>query len=91
MKSLLHAAALNLPWHQALLAAGSAHAAYGEDVVVQWIEELSGEAASEQARRLGWALGEFGGQGAVSRLHERPLARMALQGARLGALMASPR
>lgn len=89
VESLLRTAALTLPWNQALLAAGGARAAYGEETVVRWIEELPEGTAPERARLLGWALGEFGGETAVNRLRKLPAQGMALLGARLGALAAS--
>ncbi|WP_145198936.1 HEAT repeat domain-containing protein [Planctomycetes bacterium Poly30] len=101
VEPLLRNAAFRLPWSQALLAAGAARACYGDELLVRWIENAPATTPIESCRRIGLALGEFGGPEAVALLKKhgaaagagelpasrsRAVFRSALQGAELGVL-----
>ncbi|MEL6907246.1 MAG: HEAT repeat domain-containing protein, partial [Planctomycetota bacterium] len=88
---LLESAVWRLPWNESVLAAGLVHRIWGEDVLIDWVEEPPANATVEDLRRVGWAIGEYGGLRGVDKLKaalgttsgaERP----AVQGAVLGAL-----
>lgn len=92
---LLRNAAFSLPWNQSLLAAGAARDLRGNEQLLRWIEIAPATASLESIRRIGHALGEFGGPEAVALLRRRgsaegkgalaaPRATAALQGAQLG-------
>lgn len=98
---LLRSAAFRLPWNQGLLAAGAARVAYGDDALTRWIRIAPEDTPPETIRRLGYALGVFGGEDSLKRLRESfgngesasavtaARATAALQGAALGALSAT--
>ncbi len=96
VEPLLRTAALDLPWNQALIAAGCASAVYGDGVLVRWACEAPKATPAEWIRRLGWAHGAFHGgaaglsQEARETLAAAPAGRLELfeQGARIGAMAA---
>ncbi len=88
---LLRAAVWRLPWNQSVLAAGVVAESYGIRTLIQWVTAPPPGATDEDVRRVGYAIGEFGGMDAVRRL-QRELGTTngaelpALQLAVLGAL-----
>lgn len=93
---LLRAAVWRLPWNQSVLAAGVVAESYGIRTLIQWVTAPPPGATDEDVRRVGYAIGEFGGMDAVRRL-QRELGTTngaelpALQLAVLGALAARTR
>ncbi len=93
---LLQAAVWTLPWNQSVLAAGCVRATYGEATLMDWVVDPPALADKEDIRRLGWAIGEWGGLPAVQRLQKRlgttsGAELPALQGAIFGAYAARTR
>lgn len=98
VEALLQRAAFTLPWNQGILAAGCAIEAYGDEALYNWMQSAPEGTEPEVIRRLGWAIGTFGGAETVEALRERashpelglpPERRsVALQGAALALLAA---
>lgn len=93
---LLAAAVWKLPFHQSVLAAGCVRATYGEATLLDWVVKPPAGVETEDIRRLGWAIGEWGGVPAVQALQRRLGTTSgaeipALQGAILGAYSARTR
>lgn len=79
------------PWNRSLLAAAIVEDNWGLRLLEQWAAKPPASAASADVRRLGFAIGEWGGMEAVHKLSQRlggGADRTALQGAVLGALAA---
>jgi hypothetical protein len=95
-RELLEAAVWRLPFDESVLAAGVVHRVYGLETLLTWINDPPVSATPADVRRLGFAVGAFGGLTAVERL-KRELGtrggteRPAVQGAVLGALCAKTR
>lgn len=95
-RELLEAAVWTLPFDESVLAAGVVHRVYGLEALLTWITDPPVSATPADVRRLGFAIGAFGGLAAVDRL-KRELGtrggteRPAVQGAVLGALCARTR
>ncbi len=93
---LLQAAVWTLPYNQSVLAAGCVRATYGEATLLDWVVDPPPSAEKEDIRRLGWAIGEWGGVPAVQALQRRlgttsGAELPALQGAIFGAYAARTR
>jgi hypothetical protein len=93
---LLHAAVWTLDWNVATLAAGLVFETRGAQTLRQWIVRPPAEARDEDIRRVGFALGSWGGPREVDTLRaELGTASgaevAALQGALLGAFSAMTR
>ncbi|MFT7077486.1 MAG: hypothetical protein ACJA0P_003512 [Planctomycetota bacterium] len=93
---LLQAAVWTLPWNQSVLAAGCVRETYGEATLLDWVVDPPASASESDVRRLGWAIGEWGGLPAVQDLQHRlgttsGAELPALQGAILGAYAARTR
>ena len=93
---LLQAAVWTLPYNQSVLAAGCVRATYGEATLIDWVVDPPASAEEEDIRRLGWAIGEWGGVPAVQALQRRLGTTSgaeipALQGAIFGAYAARTR
>ena len=93
---LLQAAVWNLPYNLSVLAAGCVRATYGEATLMDWVVDPPASAEEEDIRRLGWAIGEWGGVPAVRTLQRRlgttsGAELPALQGAIFGAYAARTR
>jgi HEAT repeat protein len=93
---LLQAAVWTLPYNQSVLAAGCVRATYGEATLLDWVVDPPASADEEDIRRLGWAIGEWGGVPAVQALQRRlgttsGAELPALQGAIFGAYAARTR
>ena len=95
-RELLEAAVWTLPFDESVLAAGVVHRVYGLETLLTWISDPPVSATPADVRRLGFAIGAFGGLSAVERL-KRELGtrggteRPAVQGAVFGALCARTR
>lgn len=93
---LFQAAVWTLPYNQSVLAAGCVRATYGEATLLDWVVDPPASADEEDIRRLGWAIGEWGGIPAVQALQRRlgttsGAELPALQGAIFGAYAARTR
>jgi len=85
--AVLRAALWSGSWNRSVLAGGVFLRAAGMEALVDEIESPPREADERDLRRVGFALGEWGGLGAVEALSRgRPEPDPALQGAVLGAL-----
>jgi HEAT repeat protein len=91
VEPILKAAVWDGPWHRSVLAAALVVEYRGVDLLMQWASKPPASARSADLRRVGFAIGEWGGLEAIDALRrhlgsaagaERP----ALQGALLGAL-----
>lgn len=91
VEPILQAAVWDGPWHRSVLAAALVVEYRGVDLLMQWAAKPPASARSTDLRRVGFAIGEWGGLEAIDVLRgllgsaagaERP----ALQGALLGAL-----
>jgi hypothetical protein len=91
---LLRAAMWSAPWDLSCLAGGVLQRVSGAQDLLDEIDRPPPEATSGDLRRVGYAIGEWGGLEAVSRLARRlpsGSGNPALQGALLGALAARTR
>ncbi len=93
VEPILQAAVWSEPWNRSVLAAAVARESSGLRILLHWIIKPPPEATSEDIRRLGFAIGEWGGLEAVDELRSilggvAGADRPALQGALLGALSA---
>ena len=91
VEPLLQRAVWELPWNLSVLAAGVVRATYGQRTLISWAANPPVEATEQDVRRLGYAIGEWGGLPAVEALRKRLNSTAgadlpALQGAILGAL-----
>lgn len=91
VEPLLQRAVWELPWNLSVLAAGVVSATYGQRTLISWAANPPVEATEQDVRRLGYAIGEWGGLPAVEALRKRLNSTAgadlpALQGAILGAL-----
>ena len=91
VEPLLQRAVWELPWYLSVLAAGVVRATYGQRTLISWAANPPVEATDQDVRRLGYAIGEWGGLPAVEALRKRLNSTAgadlpALQGAILGAL-----
>ncbi len=96
VEPLLQKAVWELPWNVSVLAAGVVRATYGERTLISWAANPPVETTEQDVRRLGYAIGEWGGMPAVEALRRRLNSAAgadlpALQGAILGALAARTR
>jgi len=96
VEPLLQRAVWELPWNVSVLAAGVVRATYGQRTLISWAANPPVEATEQDVRRLGYAIGEWGGLPAVEALRKRLNSTAgadlpALQGAILGALAARTR
>jgi HEAT repeat protein len=91
IEPILRAAIWKGPWHRSALAAAVVAEYRGLDLLMHWVAMPPATARSVDLRRVGFAIGEWGGLEAIDKLRrllgsaagaERP----ALQGALLGAL-----
>jgi hypothetical protein len=90
VRSLFQSAIWRGPWNRSVLAAGVVHARTGVRLLALWIERPPAEATSEDIRRVGFAVGQWGGLGGLDSLLQYLGNRTdhpALQGALLGALL----
>jgi hypothetical protein len=90
-RPILQAAVWSTPWNRSVLAAGLVYRYSGGRTLASWIFKPPPTARSEDIRRLGFALGTWGGLTAFDALQETIGSRPddpALQGALLGALLA---
>lgn len=86
---VLHAALWSEPWHRSLLAAALDISIRGIHGLRGELDAAPGDSGGKATRRVGFALGEFGGFGEVDLLSRRRRSGdPALQGAYLGALSA---
>jgi hypothetical protein len=91
VRPLFQAAIWRGPWNRSVLAAGVVHARTGLRLLGMWIERPPGKATSEDIRRVGFAVGQWGGLAGLDTLLRQLGNRTdhpALQGALLGALLA---
>ena len=96
VEPMLQRAVWELPWNLSVLAAGVVKATYGQRTLISWAVNPPVDATEEDVRRLGYAIGEWGGMPAVDELRKRMNATSgadlpALQGAILGALASRTR
>lgn len=96
VEPLLQKAVWELPWNISVLAAGVVRATYGERTLISWVANPPVETTEQDVRRLGYAIGEWGGLPAVEALRRRLNSAAgadlpALQGAILGALASRTR
>ncbi len=96
VEPLLQKAVWELPWNVSVLAAGVVRATYGERTLISWAVNPPVETTEQDVRRLGYAIGEWGGLPAVEALRRRLNSAAgadlpALQGAILGALASRTR
>lgn len=93
---LLRSAVWILPFDQSILACGVVARTYGLATLITWVADPPPGASSEDVRRVGYAIGSFGGERAIEKL-QRALGTTAgaelpaLQGAILGAYAARTR
>ncbi len=88
---ILQAAVWNGPWHRSVLAAALVVEYRGVDLLMHWVSKPPPAARSADMRRVGFAIGEWGGLEAIDVLRQvlgaaAGAERPALQGALLGAL-----
>lgn len=86
---ILRAAVWSGPWNRSVLAAAVVQDTSGARVLQQWVSKPPADATSTDIRRLGFAIGEWGGMDALWELAQLVgggAQRPALQGALLGAL-----
>lgn len=91
---VVRAALWSAPWDQSCLAGGVLQRVSGAQDLLDEIDRPPPEASSGDLRRVGYAIGEWGGLDAVARLARRlpsGSGNPALQGALLGALAARTR
>jgi hypothetical protein len=91
IQPILQSAVWRGPWNRSVLAAAIVEDNWGMRVLEQWASKPPTSATSADVRRLGFAIGEWGGMEAVHKLSQRlggGADRTALQGALLGALAA---
>lgn len=91
VETILQSAVWRGPWNRSILAAAVVKEASGLRALEHWIVRPPSTATSEDIRRVGFAIGEWGGLDAVEALRARMggvagADRPALQGALLGAL-----
>jgi len=96
VEPLLQRAVWELPWNLSVLAAGVVRATYGQRTLISWAANPPVDATEQDVRRLGYAIGEWGGLPAVEALRKRLNSTAgadlpALQGAILGALASRTR
>jgi hypothetical protein len=85
--ALLHRALWSPPWNQSVLAAGIMVRARGISALHQELDTPPTPVTQRDLRRVGFALGEWGGTEALEALaRRRPAGDPALQGAYLGAM-----
>ncbi len=91
VEPILQAAVWNGPWHRSVLAAALVVEYRGVDLLMHWVAKPPTSARSADIRRVGFAIGEWGGMAAIDTLRQflgsaAGAERPALQGALLGAL-----
>ena len=91
IEPILQAAVWNGPWHRSVLAAALVVEYWGVDLLMHWVARPPVSARSADLRRVGFAIGEWGGLAAIESLREflgsaAGAERPALQGALFGAL-----
>jgi HEAT repeat protein len=91
VEPILQAAVWNGPWHRSVLAAALVVEYRGVDLLMYWVAKPPAAARSADMRRVGFAIGEWGGLEAIDVLRQllgsaAGAERPALQGALLGAL-----
>jgi hypothetical protein len=91
VEPILQAAVWNGPWHRSVLAAALVVEYRGVDLLMYWVAKPPAAARSADIRRVGFAIGEWGGLEAIDVLRQllgsaAGAERPALQGALLGAL-----
>ena len=96
VEPMLQRAVWELPWNLSVLAAGVVRATYGQRTLISWAANPPVDAMEQDVRRLGYAIGEWGGMPAVEALRKRLNSTTgadlpALQGAILGALASRTR
>ena len=95
VEPMLQRAVWELPWNISVLAAGVVRSTYGQRTLISWAANPPVDASEEDVRRLGYAIGEWGGMPAVEELRKRLNSTSggdpALEGAILGALASRTR
>ena len=91
VEPILQAAVWNGPWHRSVLAAALVVEYRGVDLLMHWVAKPPAFARSADLRRVGFAIGEWGGLAAIESLRQflgsaAGAERPALQGALFGAL-----
>jgi len=93
VEPVLRAAVWRGPFDRSVLAAAVVRKSSGMNTLLHWVQKPPAAASSADVRRVGYAIGEWGGVEAISALQERMggipgAAQPALQGAYLGAMAA---